>query len=267
MLCSLTLDIRAMLTVAILPNFINEQKIYSYCFLTEQIFITYLDYEYGIYHNLIIFLSFYIFDSQNKNTKQLTLFYIPLLIYAFETQTAIYIYTYIVISSVYIALLIIEQEKQVMYLRYILVVVGLFIAEQWYYKLLLLIFLVDTEMNVNIKLFVQVFVGKQVFDLFVCYTPLITHQLFQYKYDVCNFNSTLCLLSVVTLVVTLHIHQENLIFSRLMQIYVRNEQIMQLLSLPIWPALFYYDRSADNLILALINIVQILKQFQQQVEE
>jgi len=35
MLCSMTLDIRAMLTVAILPNFINEQKIYSYCFLAE----------------------------------------------------------------------------------------------------------------------------------------------------------------------------------------------------------------------------------------
>ncbi|CAK55915.1 unnamed protein product (macronuclear) [Paramecium tetraurelia] len=250
-----------MLTVPILPNFINDQKIYSY----------YFHHISGLrirnLYNLIIFLSFYIFDSQNKNTKQLTLFYIPLLIYAFETQTAIYIYTYILCLQF-------RQEKQVMYLRYILVVVGLFIAEQWYsnlliryYKLLLLIFLVDTEMNVNIKLFVQVFVGKQVFDLFVCYTPLITHQLFQYKYDVCNFNSTLCLLSVVTLVVTLHIHQENLIFSRLMQIYVRNEQIMQLLSLPIWPALFYYDRSADNLILALINIVQILKQFQQQVEE
>jgi len=49
----------------------------------------------------------------------------------------------------------------VIYLRYILVVVGLLIAEKWYnnliiryYKLLLMIFLIDTEMNVNIKLYV-----------------------------------------------------------------------------------------------------------------
>ncbi|CAD8136552.1 unnamed protein product [Paramecium pentaurelia] len=244
-----------MLTVAILPNFINEQKIYSYSFLAEQFIISYLDYEYGIYHNLIIFLSFYIFDSQNKNTKQLTLFYIPLLIYAFETSTEIYIYTYIVISSVYLGLLIIEQEKQVIYLRCILVIVGLLIAEKWYYKLLLIIFLIDTEMNINIKLYVQAFAGKQIFDFFVCYSPLLTHQLFQYKYDLSNFNFTVCLLSIVTLMITLHIHQQNLIFSRLLQIY--------LLSLPIWPALFYYDRSDDNLIVALINIVQILKQFQQ----
>ncbi|CAD8052258.1 unnamed protein product [Paramecium sonneborni] len=245
-----------MLTVAILPNFINEQKIYSYCFLAEQFIITYLDYEYGIYHNLIIFLSFYIFDSQNKNTKQLTLLYIPLLIYAFETQTEIYIYTYIVICLVYLALLIIEQEKQVIYLRYILVVVGLLITEKWYYKVLLMIFLIDSEINFNVKLYVQAFAGKQIFDLFVSYSPLLSHQLFQYKYGLNNFSLTVCLLSMITLIITQHIHQQNLIFSRLLQIY--------LLSLPIWPILYYYDRSTDNLVVALINIIQILIQFQKQ---
>ncbi|CAD8141833.1 unnamed protein product [Paramecium octaurelia] len=193
-----------MLTVAILPNFINEQKIYSYSFLAEQFIITYLDYNYGIYHNLIIFLSFYIFDSQNHNTKQLTLLYIPLLIYAFEAQTEIYIYTYIVISLVYLALLIIEQEKQVIYLRYILVVVGLFITQKWYkvqifryYKLLLMLFLFDTEMNFNIKIYVQAFAGKQIFDLLVSYSPFLLYQLFQYKYFLENFNITVCLLTSI----------------------------------------------------------------------
>ncbi|CAD8050076.1 unnamed protein product [Paramecium primaurelia] len=245
-----------MLTVAILPNFINEQKIYSYCFLVEQFIINYLNYEYGIYHNLILFFSFYIFDSQNKNIKQLTLFYIPLLIYAFETDTEIYIYTYIVISLVYFALLIIEQEKQVIYLRYILVVVGLFITQKWYYKMLLMIFLFDTEINFNIKIYVQAFAGKQIFDLFVSQSPLLLHYFFQYKYHLNNFNFTVCLLSIITLIVTLHIHQQNLIFSNILQIY--------LLSLPLWPVFLYYNRSTDNLIVVFINIIQILTQFQKQ---